>query len=67
VFEFSELLMDEGVEDVGGDYPYRVTYHPTCHSLRKNFEPALRSARFRCQRYSAGGRRRRSYLVHRRS
>jgi L-lactate dehydrogenase complex protein LldE len=23
-----------GVEDVGASYPHRVTYHPTCHSLR---------------------------------
>ncbi len=34
-FEFSELLTDElGVEDVGAVFPHRVTYHPTCHSLR---------------------------------
>ena len=23
-----------GVRDVGACYPHRVTYHPTCHSLR---------------------------------
>ena len=23
-----------GVTDVGASYPHRVTYHPTCHSLR---------------------------------
>jgi L-lactate dehydrogenase complex protein LldE len=23
-----------GLEDVGAAYPHRVTYHPTCHSLR---------------------------------
>src|SRR6185312_6182463 len=23
-----------GVEDVGAYFPHRVTYHPTCHSLR---------------------------------
>jgi len=23
-----------GVEDVGASFPYRVAYHPTCHSLR---------------------------------
>jgi L-lactate dehydrogenase complex protein LldE len=23
-----------GVQDVGAYYPHRVTYHPTCHSLR---------------------------------
>jgi L-lactate dehydrogenase complex protein LldE len=34
-FELSELLVDVlGVEDVGAVYPHRVTYHPTCHSLR---------------------------------
>ena len=34
-FELSELLVDVlGVEDVGAFYPHRVTYHPTCHSLR---------------------------------
>jgi L-lactate dehydrogenase complex protein LldE len=34
-FELSELLVDVlGVEDVGASYPHRVTYHPTCHSLR---------------------------------
>jgi len=35
VLELSELLVDRlGVEDVGASYPHRVTYHPTCHSLR---------------------------------
>lgn len=35
VFEFSELLVHQlGVEDVGAYYPHRVTYHPSCHSLR---------------------------------
>jgi L-lactate dehydrogenase complex protein LldE len=35
VFELSELLTDVlGVEDVGAYFPHRVTYHPTCHSLR---------------------------------
>jgi L-lactate dehydrogenase complex protein LldE len=34
-FELSELLTDVlGTEDVGAYYPHRVTYHPTCHSLR---------------------------------
>ena len=34
-FELSELLVDRlGVTDVGASYPHRVTYHPTCHSLR---------------------------------
>jgi L-lactate dehydrogenase complex protein LldE len=35
VFEFSELLVDKlGVQDVGANFPHRVTYHPSCHSLR---------------------------------
>jgi L-lactate dehydrogenase complex protein LldE len=35
VFELSEFLVDElELEDVGAYYPHRVTYHPTCHSLR---------------------------------
>ena len=35
VFELSEFLVERlGVEDVGAYYPHRVTYHPTCHSLR---------------------------------
>ncbi len=34
-FELSEFLVDVlGVTDVGAHYPHRVTYHPTCHSLR---------------------------------
>jgi L-lactate dehydrogenase complex protein LldE len=33
--ELSEFLVDVlGVTDVGAYYPHRVTYHPTCHSLR---------------------------------
>jgi L-lactate dehydrogenase complex protein LldE len=35
VFELSEFLVYKlEVEDVGAYYPHRVTYHPTCHSLR---------------------------------
>jgi L-lactate dehydrogenase complex protein LldE len=35
VFELSEFLVRQlGVTDVGAYYPHRVTYHPTCHSLR---------------------------------
>jgi L-lactate dehydrogenase complex protein LldE len=35
VFELSEYLVGQlGVEDVGASFPHRVTYHPTCHSLR---------------------------------
>jgi L-lactate dehydrogenase complex protein LldE len=35
VFELSELLVSKlGVEDVGASFAGRVTYHPTCHSLR---------------------------------
>jgi L-lactate dehydrogenase complex protein LldE len=34
-YELSEFLCGVlGVEDVGAYYPHRVTYHPTCHSLR---------------------------------
>ena len=34
-YELSELLVDVlGVTDVGAYYPHRVTYHPTCHSMR---------------------------------
>ena len=35
VYELSEFLVKRlGVIDVGAYYPHRVTYHPTCHSLR---------------------------------
>lgn len=35
VFEMSQFLVGElGVENVGAWFPHRVTYHPTCHSLR---------------------------------
>lgn len=34
-WELSEFLVDRlGVTDVGAHFPHRVTYHPTCHSLR---------------------------------
>jgi L-lactate dehydrogenase complex protein LldE len=34
-YEVSEFLVDVlGVTDVGAYFPHRVTYHPTCHSLR---------------------------------
>jgi L-lactate dehydrogenase complex protein LldE len=34
-YELSQFLVDVlGVVDVGAYYPHRVTYHPTCHSLR---------------------------------
>ena len=34
-YELSEFLVDVlGVRDVGAHFPHRVTYHPTCHSLR---------------------------------
>lgn len=34
-YELSEFLVDVlGVQDVGAYFPHRVTYHPTCHSLR---------------------------------
>ncbi len=35
VFELTEFLTRKlGMEDVGAYFPHRVTYHPTCHSLR---------------------------------
>ena len=35
VVELTELLVDRlGIGDVGASFPHRVTYHPTCHSLR---------------------------------
>jgi L-lactate dehydrogenase complex protein LldE len=34
-YELSVFLADVlGVTDVGGYFPHRVTYHPSCHSLR---------------------------------
>jgi L-lactate dehydrogenase complex protein LldE len=34
-YELSEFLVDVlGVTQVGAYFPHRVTYHPTCHSLR---------------------------------
>jgi L-lactate dehydrogenase complex protein LldE len=36
VAELSEFLVDVlRVEDVGAYFPHRVTFHPTCHSLRE--------------------------------
>lgn len=35
VYELTEFLVKRlDVTDVGAYYPHRVTYHPTCHSLR---------------------------------
>lgn len=35
IFELSQFLVNElGIEDVGAYYPHRVTFHPTCHSVR---------------------------------
>lgn len=35
VYELSEFLVNVlGITDVGAYFPHRVTYHPTCHSLR---------------------------------
>jgi L-lactate dehydrogenase complex protein LldE len=35
VFELSEFLVHRlGIDDVGASFEGRVTYHPTCHSLR---------------------------------
>jgi L-lactate dehydrogenase complex protein LldE len=34
-YELSQFLIDVlGIDDVGAYFPHRVTYHPTCHSLR---------------------------------
>jgi L-lactate dehydrogenase complex protein LldE len=34
-YELSQYLIDVlGTDDVGAYFPHRVTYHPTCHSLR---------------------------------
>jgi L-lactate dehydrogenase complex protein LldE len=34
-YELSQFLVDVlGTDDVGAYFPHRVTYHPTCHSLR---------------------------------
>jgi L-lactate dehydrogenase complex protein LldE len=34
-YELSQLLVDVmGTDDVGSYFPHRVTYHPTCHSMR---------------------------------
>ena len=36
VLELTEFLVDRlGVENVGAHFPHRVTFHPTCHSLRE--------------------------------
>jgi L-lactate dehydrogenase complex protein LldE len=36
VYELSEFLVDRlGLEDVGAYFPHRVTFHPTCHSIRE--------------------------------
>jgi L-lactate dehydrogenase complex protein LldE len=35
LYELSEFIVDRlGIDDVGAAFPHRVTYHPTCHSLR---------------------------------
>ena len=50
VHELTEFLVDVlGVTDVGAYFPHRVTYHPTCHSLRMlgvgDRPPLLRAVR----------------------
>lgn len=36
IFEFTEFLVDVAkVEDVGGTFPHRVTYHQSCHLSRE--------------------------------
>ena len=51
-YELSEFLVDVlGVSDVGAYFPHRVTYHPTCHSLRMlrvGDKPIKLLARRRC-------------------
>ncbi|NIQ54818.1 MAG: (Fe-S)-binding protein, partial [Gammaproteobacteria bacterium] len=34
VHELATFLHQQGQHDVGARFPHRVTYHPTCHSLR---------------------------------
>jgi L-lactate dehydrogenase complex protein LldE len=35
VLELTEFLVGHlGIDDVGAHFPHRVTYHPTCHSMR---------------------------------
>jgi L-lactate dehydrogenase complex protein LldE len=34
VYELGEFLVKRSGVDVGAYFPHRVTYHPTCHSLR---------------------------------
>ncbi|TVP98739.1 MAG: (Fe-S)-binding protein [Balneolaceae bacterium] len=35
IHEFTQFLVNKlKIEDVGAYYPHRVTYHPTCHSIR---------------------------------
>lgn len=35
LYELSEFLVEKlQIADVGATFPHRVTYHPTCHSLR---------------------------------
>jgi len=36
IFEFTEFLVDIAkVDDLGGSFPHRVTYHDSCHLLRE--------------------------------
>lgn len=47
-FDLAEFLTDVlGVADVGAYFPHRVTFHPTCHSLRllRSADKALRLLR----------------------
>lgn len=48
IFEFTDYLTKVlGIESTGSYYPHRVTYHPTCHSLRSLhiYESALKLLR----------------------
>jgi L-lactate dehydrogenase complex protein LldE len=52
IHELTTYLTDVlGVEDVGAFFPHRVTYHPTCHSLRAS---PLRDRPYRLLRAVAG-------------
>ncbi|MEB3101506.1 (Fe-S)-binding protein [Ferviditalea candida] len=35
IYEFSQFLVGVlGVEDLGAEYPHKITYHPSCHGSR---------------------------------
>ena len=64
-YELSEFLVDVlGVTDVGAYFPHRVTYHPTCHSLRllRRRRPAAAAAARRARPGAGRAARRRAVL-----